>query len=149
MANSNGITIGQVLEALNDKADLDLENTGLSGLENNNGTLTWDGKSVATVYSIQNISSTSGTVSLSANNVYTITLSGNVTFSLPQATAGVLNQIEIQLYMPSVYTIDLGTTTYFGGEAPDISEAGYYTIIYEYDNIHSVWVVGALKKASS
>lgn len=90
----------------------------------------------------------SSTVNLLTNNIYTITLSGNVTFSLPQATAGILNQIEIQLYMPSVYTIDLGTTTYFGGEAPDISEAGYYTIIYEYDNIRSVWVVGSLKKAS-
>lgn len=90
----------------------------------------------------------SSTVNLLTNKIYTLTLSGNITFSLPQATDDVLNQIEVQLYMPSVYTINLGTTTYFGGEVPDISEAGYYTIIYEYDNIHSVWVVGSLKKAS-
>ena len=112
-----------------------------------------DGNSFATTYSKINQPATvltySSTVSLLTNKIYTLTLSGNVTFSLPQATAGVLNQIEVQLYMPSVYTITLGTTTYFGGEAPDISEAGYYTLIYEYDNVHSVWVVGALKKASA
>jgi len=91
----------------------------------------------------------SSTVNLTINKIYTLTLSGNVTFSLPQPTPGVLNQIEVQLYMPSVYTINLGTTTYFGGEVPDISEVGYYTIIYEYDNVHSVWVVGSLKKAGA
>jgi len=91
----------------------------------------------------------SSTVNLTINKIYTLTLSGNVTFSLPQPTPGVLNQIEVQLYMPSVYTINLGTTIYFGGEVPDISEVGYYTIIYEYDNVHSVWVVGSLKKAGA
>lgn len=111
------------------------------------------GNNIATTYSKINQPATvltySSTVSLLTNKIYTITISGNVTFSLPQATSGVLNQIEVQLYMASVYTINLGTTTYFGGEAPDISEVGYYTIIYEYDNVHSVWVVGALKKASA
>lgn len=112
-----------------------------------------DGNSFATTYSKINQPATvltySSTVRLLTNKIYTLTLSGNVTFSLPQATAGVLNQIEVQLYMPSVYTINLGTTTYFGGEAPDISEAGYYTLIYEYDPISSTWVVGALKKGGA
>jgi hypothetical protein len=92
----------------------------------------------------------SGTIALSDNNVYKISATGTVTFTLPTITdATKFHQILVQLYMASVQTINLSTTYYFNGTAPDMTEAGYYTIIYEYDNIHSVWVVGALKKASA
>ena len=100
------------------------------------------------VSSIQNISSTSGTVSLLANNVYKMSLSGATTFSLTTPTnMAILNQIEVQINMSSVQTINLGTTRYFGGSAPDLSESGAYTLIYEYDTVNNVWVVGALRKA--
>ena len=92
----------------------------------------------------------SSSVSLTTNSINKITLTGNVTFSLPTPTdLTILNQIVVNLYMSTAYTIGFGTTTYFGGEAPDLSEAGYYELIYEYDPISSTWVVGALKKASA
>lgn len=89
------------------------------------------------------------TISLDTNTAYTLTLTGDVTFTLPSPTANKLNQIEIQLYMASVYTIALGTSYYFGGSAPDMSKAGYYSIIYEYDNLQSQWIAGAIKKGQA
>lgn len=120
----------------------------ISGNKNFTGNLMWGGKDVETISSIQNISSTSGTVSLLANNVYKMSLSGATTFSLTTPTnMAILNQIEVQINMSSVQTINLGTTRYFGGSAPDLSESGAYTLIYEYDTVNNVWVVGALRKA--
>ena len=89
------------------------------------------------------------TIALATNTAYTLTLAGDITFTLPNPTAGKLNQIEIQLYMDSVYSLTLGTSYYFGGSAPDMSTAGYYSIIYEYDWLQSQWIVGAMKKASA
>lgn len=87
-------------------------------------------------------------ISLTTNTSYILTLGGDVAFVLPSPEADKLNQIEVQIYMATAYTIDLGTTYYFGGSAPDMSEAGYYSIMYEYDWIQQQWVVGALKKGA-
>lgn len=89
------------------------------------------------------------TINLATNTSYILTLSGDVTFILPNPEAGKLNQIEVQLYMATAYTIDLGTTYYFNEEAPDLSADGYYTIIWEYDWLQSQWVVGATKKGQA
>ena len=51
---SEDINVGEVLEALNNKADIDMENTALAELKNNNGTLTWNGKDVITSNKITN-----------------------------------------------------------------------------------------------
>ena len=88
----------------------------------------------------------SGTQSLTNNRIHKITCSGTITFSLPSPNSSIFNQMLVLLYMSSVYTISLGTSVYFTGSAPDMSSSGYYTIIYEYDNIRSSWTVGALKK---
>ena len=92
----------------------------------------------------------SGTLALTDNTAYKIeNANGAITFTLPTISdTAKFHQIVIQLYMASAQTINLSTTYYFTGEAPDMSEAGYYTIIYEYDNTKSSWAVGALKKAS-
>ena len=86
------------------------------------------------------------TITLSTNMSYRLTLTGDIAFVLPSPTANKLNQIEVQLYMATAYTIDLGTTYYFNEEAPDLSADGYYTIVWEYDWLQSQWVVGAVNK---
>ena len=95
-----------------------------------------------------NTLSSSGTISLSDNSVNKITASGAITFSLPSVSDNTkFHQILVQLYMSSVYSINLGTSNYFNASAPDMSTAGYYTIIWEYDSIRGGWSVGAARKA--
>lgn len=91
--------------------------------------------------------STSGTISLKDNSINRISASGTVTFSLPSATSAKYHQILVQLTMSSVRTINLGTTRYFNGEAPDLSKAGLYNIFYEHNGTY--WTVGAIYKGTS
>ena len=87
-------------------------------------------------------------ITLADNSINTLTPSGNTTFTLPNVTdTTIFHQILVQLDLSTVYTIDLGTTTYFGGTAPDLSTTGNYNLIYEYDNALSAWVVGAVSKS--
>lgn len=88
----------------------------------------------------------SGTQSLTNNRIHKITCNGNTTFSLPTGSGTEFKEIVVLLYMPTAYSISLGTSVYFGDSAPDMSNSGYYTIIYEYDPIRSSWVVGVLPK---
>lgn len=98
-----------------------------------------------------NIITLSGTSpTLTNNRAHKITITGTTTFSLPSGSSTEFKQMIVLLYMASAYSITLGPSgsiKYFGGSAPNMSSAGYYTIIYEYDSIQSCWVVGALKKA--
>ena len=92
----------------------------------------------------------SGAIELLDNTINAINISDNVQFSLPTITDySKFHQIMVQVYMASVKTISFGTTYYFNGEAPDVSEAGYYTVIYEFDSWKKQWAVGVLKKASA
>lgn len=89
---------------------------------------------------------TGTTPTLTDNTQHTITISGNTTFTLPGVSdATKFHQILVLMYMPTLYSLTLGTTTYFGGIEPDLSDTGRYTLIYEYDGTQ--WVVGALYKA--
>lgn len=92
----------------------------------------------------------SGTsITLADNSINTLTPTGNTTFTLPTVTdTTVFHQILVQLNLSTVYTIDLGTTTYFNSEAPDLSAIGNYNLIFEYDNALSAWVVGCLGKGA-
>ena len=91
----------------------------------------------------------SGTISLQDNTFYSLSANGNITVVLPNITNfNQFHQIVVQLYMSTAVAIDLGTTHYLNGEAPDMSEAGYYTIIWEYDNIQQAWKVGVLRKSA-
>ena len=91
------------------------------------------------------IPATSGTVTLSDNTVYSGTMTGAMTFTLPAVTnATQYHQIKAMLYLP-VVTINWGTTHYISGEAPDVSGAGQYMIYWDYVPALSAWAVGAMK----
>lgn len=90
---------------------------------------------------------TSGTVTLSDNSIYTLNASGAVTFSLPSISDTTkFHQIMVQFKMSSVYTLNVGTSHYFYKEAPDLSEAGSYNLVWEYDNVNGYWTFGAVSK---
>lgn len=87
-------------------------------------------------------------IELSADTIGKTTISDKTTFILPSVSSNnVYHQIMVLMNMPTVKTIDLGTEIYFNGIEPNLTVAGNYTIVYEYDG--SNWVVGAiLKKAA-
>ena len=96
------------------------------------------------------ISATSGTVSLNANTLYKMTISGATTFTLPSmVNATKHNQIKILTNLSVVSAINFGTTKYFNCEAPDMSEAGFYDIYIDYDPHQSSWVAGAIRKGAA
>ncbi|MBQ9246475.1 hypothetical protein IJ182_09440 [bacterium] len=97
--------------------------------------------------SIKTLSS-SGTIALTDNSVNQINVTGNVTFNLPSITnKTIFHEIFILLKMNTVKTINLGTTYFFNAKTPNLSEAGLYSLIYEYDGTN--WVCGAIKKGTA
>ena len=93
---------------------------------------------------------TSGTITLTDNSVNSITPTGSVTFTLPTVTDNtVFHQILVQVNLSTVVSISVGTTYYFNKIAPDMSEAGVYNLIYEYDKANQYWVCGVLSKGSA
>lgn len=136
------IQVEDLLEELEDKADIDLSNITSTA---QNSIVTIVTEAVGSVNSL----SSSGTINLTDNSINKINVTGNVTFALPSITdLSSFHQILVQLQMSTVQTLNLGTTYYFGGESPDLSSAGSYNLIYEYDNLADHWVVGAIVKAS-
>ena len=93
--------------------------------------------------------STSGTITLSDNSINKITPSAAVTFSLPSGNTATFHQILVQVNLSTVYTITLGTNYYFNKKAPDLSAAGKYNLLYEYDSELSAWVVGCVSKGAA
>lgn len=97
-----------------------------------------------------NTLASSGTITLTDNSVNKITPTGNITFTLPTVTdLTVFHQILVQLNLSTVYTFDLGlgaTPHYFNKTAPDLSNAGVYNLIFEYDNQNDYWVGGVVTK---
>ena len=92
---------------------------------------------------------TTGTIALADNLAYQITPTGNITFSLPTVTDRTkLHQILVQMKLTSVYTIELGTACFFNKSKPDLSTAGSYTLVYEYDNLENCWVCGGAVKGT-
>lgn len=92
------------------------------------------------------LETTSGTIQLEDNNFYRLTPTDATTFTLPSVSAdGKLHQILVQVNLTSAYTLDLGTTKFFGGGAPDLSQAGSYNLIWEHD-VDLGWICGCLVK---
>ena len=92
--------------------------------------------------------SSSGTINLATNSLNAITPTDAVTFVLPNvASSTELNQILVQVNLTTVYSIDVGTTYYFNGVAPQMSSVGTYDLIYEYDETTNDWVCGMLRKS--
>ena len=124
----------------------------ITGNKNFTGTLQYKGEEVATTSALtitdeQAITTlaTSGTINLVDNTFNRIVAEGTVTFVLPTVEDNTtFHEIFIQLSMDTVQTIDLGTTWFFNKKQPDLSSAGYYNLVYEYDGTH--WVVSAINK---
>ena len=88
---------------------------------------------------------TSGTINLEDNSVNTIMVSGNVNFVLPEISDNTtFHEILVQVSMPSVVSFTLGTNNYLSSDAPDMSQAGLYNILFEYHV--DTWFVGVVKK---
>ena len=95
------------------------------------------------------LSATSGTVSLVINKVYTISVSGTTTFSLPTpSNTNVFNQIKVMMKVTGTPTINWGTTRFFNKKTPKI-EAGNYDVYFDYDNLLGAWVCGAMAKGAA
>ena len=88
-------------------------------------------------------------ITLEDNKMYSLVATGDVAFTLPTVSDAKLHQIFLQLQMDTAVTIDLGTTNYFKGTAPDMTVAGMYNIIWEYDVNKGVWVVDAVLKGEA
>lgn len=93
------------------------------------------------------------TLSLDTNKIYVCTASSSYVYfflpSLDYVQRTKFNQILVQLYMGTVVPVDLGTTLFFNGEEPDMSDTGYYNIIYEYDYTVGHWACGVIKKSAA
>lgn len=118
-------------------ANKDLDNLSVSGN---------DKLAVSTVFDLLG----SGQKYLYNNKTYKIQSTGNLVFRPSGLLSGKTNTIMVYLKKTdAAHTVDLGTTYYFNCEAPDLSEAGDYNVIYEYDPNNSHWVVGAVKKGAA
>lgn len=88
-----------------------------------------------------------GNVNLTTNTINKITPTGAVNFILPDVSnSNTINQILVQVYMDNVYSIDVGTTSYFNNKSPNLSTVGSYNLIFEYDILTSTWVCGWMRK---
>lgn len=86
-------------------------------------------------------------ISLEINTVHNVQASDTVHFILPSVNDyEEFNQILVQLYMPNIVSIDLGTETFFNGKLPNLDKPGTYNIIYEFDKTSWTWVCGAIYK---
>lgn len=95
---------------------------------------------------ITTLTQTSGVIALEINKVYSLTLDGATTFSLPApANTSIFNQIKAMMKVTGTPTIVWGTDQFFNKATPEI-EAGNYDVYFDYDNDLSKWVVGAMAK---
>jgi len=84
---------------------------------------------------------------LETNTINLITSEGSIRFYPPSIeNYEEFNQILVQLYMPSVVSISLGTSIFFNGKTPDLSKSGNYDIIYEFDRSTWEWTCGVIYK---
>ena len=143
-ATTNKIATVSDLPDISTKQDTLVSGTNIKTI--NSTSILGSGNIDTTSQSVTTLSGTS--ITLTDNSINTLTPTGNTTFTLPTVTdTTIFHQILVQLNLSTVYTITLGTTTYFGGTAPDLSNVGNYNLIFEYDNALSAWVVGAVSKS--
>ena len=92
-----------------------------------------------------NVLASSGNVSLESNTINRVTITGDISFTLPNvAGTNVFNEILVQVSMAQLHNVSLGTTYTFNDALPTLTEAGHYNLIYEYDGGN--WYVGIIKK---
>lgn len=88
-------------------------------------------------------------ISLETNTIHQVEAFDDIEFMPPplqELNYEEFNQILVQLYMPDVVSIDLGTEVFFNGKMPTLSDSGSYDIIYEFDNEIDEWVCGVIYK---
>lgn len=86
-------------------------------------------------------------VILSDNTINKINIDDTAIFILPSISdLTKFHQILVQINMENAQSIDVGTSYYFNEIQPNMSTAGTYNLIYEYDNIAEHWICGCLKK---
>lgn len=91
-----------------------------------------------------NILNGAGSINLESNTVNRVEITGTLEFILPTPTFNVFNQILVQVSMPTLRNVDLGTTYSFNNQLPTLTEAGKYNLVYEHDGAN--WYVGILPK---
>lgn len=96
-------------------------------------------------HSILNISNTSGNVTLTANRIHKMNISGATTFSLPAGNASVFTQIKVMVNVTGTPSINWGTDRFFNKKVPSIAE-GQYDFYFDYDPTANAWVAGAVPK---
>lgn len=89
-----------------------------------------------------------GSVNLNANTCYYLHMTGDTTFVLPGISSTNLQWIRINLYMPTAMTINLGTTHFYSGGAPDMADPGFYLILYGTLNANNSWLCDAIGPSS-
>jgi hypothetical protein len=95
---------------------------------------------------INNITQTSGEITLEVNKIYSMNLTGATTFALPNPiNKNIFNQIKIMAKVTGTPTINWGTTQFFNKIIPEIEE-GSYDIYFDYDNLLNTWICGAIVK---
>lgn len=91
-----------------------------------------------------NVLNGAGSINLVSNTVNRVEITGTLEFILPSPTFNVFNQILVQVSMPILRNVDLGTTYSFNNQLPALTKAGKYNLIYEHDGTN--WYVGILTK---
>ena len=125
-------------QAPNDDGNISPSQTGCLPLTG--GTLTG-----GVGHSILNISATSGAVTLTANRIHKMNISGNTTFSLPEGNASVFTQIKVIVNVTGTPSINWGTSIFFNKKVPSTAE-GQYDFYFDYDPTANAWVAGAVPK---
>ena len=156
------IDMDKIGEALNTKADVDLNNTGVFSTSGGGVNLVQStpsdakGKEVVSAdFSLNQggdeyiiSSGVSGTYSLQTNMNYQLTIDGATTFAPPTSVnEQIVNQIMVHIWMPSVVAINWGDVNFVNGEAPDVSTAGGYFVYYQKIPF-AKWLVGAYKEST-
>lgn len=97
--------------------------------------------------SIIRLKGVSGKVNLEANKCYFITPTAAITLVLPNVSAVSNNYfqwIRINLAMSKAVAVDLGTTAFYSGGAPDMADPGSYLILYGSYPVNGVWLCDAI-----
>ena len=96
---------------------------------------------------IHSITETEGNIALEADKMYTMTITGTTTFTLPTVTdMSKFHQIKLMIKVDATTTINWGTTYFFNKETPDIDSGNSYDVYYDYDNLLGQWVCGVIVK---
>lgn len=136
-AENNTVQLSTVETLLNSIISSDDTNS----IEFQNGKLYVNEKGIKPV----KVLPSSGSVTLESNTINRVSVTGDISFNLPSiTTTTVFQEILVQVSLPQLHNVSLGTTYTFNDALPTLTEAGRYNLIYEADG--ATWYVGIIKK---